>query len=86
MLNNQNVKHRMFSLYVLQKQQQWVWFCPFVMCLSWVSSPVRMVTAQALKDELSGTAKMDEELSLIALEHKDCSRTDRMGIILKQQP
>ena len=40
-------------------------------------------TAQSLKDELSGAAKMDEELSFIAHEHKDCSWTDHMDIILQ---
>lgn len=45
------------------------------MHLSRVSRLVRTDTAQPLKDEL---AKMDEELSLIAQEHKDCSETDHI--------
>lgn len=68
------------------KAQQWVWFCPFVMCLSRVSSPVTTATAQPVKDELSGAANMDEELSFSTQEHKDCSWTDHMDVILQQQP
>lgn len=81
-----NVKHRMFSLCLLQKLNNRCDFvplsCVYLGYRGWLESNA----PQPLKDELSGAAKMDEELSLIAHEHKDCSGTDHIDIMLQQQP
>lgn len=42
-------------------------------------------TAQPLKSELSGAAKMEGELSLIAQEPNNCSQTDHVDTMLQQQ-
>lgn len=82
----ENVKHRMFSLCPLQKSNNRCDFVPLSCVYLGYRGWLESYGPQPLKDELSGAAKMEKELSLIAHEHKDCSGTDHIDIMLQQQP